>query len=62
MKKVILAVSLILAVAAGTAAARTIRPHQPAVTTEPCIGLGCWPASSPMKHAPAHRETLPPVW
>jgi hypothetical protein len=62
MKKIIVAVSLTLALAAaGTAAAKNIRPHH-VITEEPCIGLGCWPTSAPMKHARAHRETLPPVW
>lgn len=61
MKKIMLAVSVALALAAGTATAKSVRPHH-VVMEDPCIGLGCWPAGTPMKHARAHRETLPPVW
>jgi hypothetical protein len=39
--------------------------HKPRATVaqeEPCIGLSCLPPDLPMKHRPAHRQTLPPVW
>jgi hypothetical protein len=40
--------------------------HKPRTTVEqaeePCIGLSCLPPDLPMKHRPAHRQTLQPVW
>jgi hypothetical protein len=57
----ILAFAIIAASVVGTAVVLTIQP-QPAVAGEPCVGLNCWPPSSPVKHRPAHRATLPPIW
>jgi hypothetical protein len=38
------------------------KPRVTVPQAEPCIGLNCFPPSPPVKHRPAHRETLPPVW
>jgi hypothetical protein len=43
-------------------AAAKSRVTVPQSQAEPCIGLSCLPPQPPMKHRPAHRETLPPVW
>ena len=29
---------------------------------EVCVGLNCWPQSFPIKHRPAHRPSVPPLW
>jgi hypothetical protein len=55
----ILAFAIIASAITYRAAAKP-RLHLP--QAEPCIGLGCWPSTAPMKHRPAHRDTLPPVW
>jgi hypothetical protein len=57
----ILALAILTASVVGTAVALTIQP-QPAVAGEPCIGVNCWPPSSPMKHRPARHATPSPVW
>jgi hypothetical protein len=57
----ILAFALIAASVIGTAVVLSVQPR-PAVAGEPCVGLDCWPPSPPIKHRPAHRVTLPPVW
>jgi hypothetical protein len=38
------------------------KPRATVQQAEPCIGLNCFPPDPPIKHRPAHRETLPPVW
>jgi hypothetical protein len=43
-------------------AAAKSRVAVPQAQAEPCIGLSCLPPSPPIKHRPAQRETLPPVW
>jgi hypothetical protein len=59
----VLAFAIISASAITDQAAAKPRVAAPqAQATEPCIGLSCLPPSPPIKHRPAHRETLPPVW
>jgi hypothetical protein len=54
---------IIIATSASTfQAAAKSRVTVPQAQAEPCIGLGCLPPSPPIKHRPAQRETLPPVW
>jgi hypothetical protein len=53
--------AILAATVIGTAVGLTIQPR-PAPAGEACIGLNCWPSSTPVKHRPAHRATLPPVW
>jgi hypothetical protein len=57
----IFAFAIIAAAVIGTAVGLTIQPR-PAPAGELCVGLNCWPSSSPIKHRPAQRQTLPPVW
>jgi len=38
------------------------KPRLQQTQAVPCIGLACWPTTPAMKHRPAHRENLPPVW
>jgi hypothetical protein len=57
----IFAFAIIAATVIGTAVGLTIQP-QPGVAGELCVGLTCWPPSSPIKHRPVQRQTLPPVW
>jgi len=47
--------------AGGTAIARSIHAQR-AVAEETCIGLSCWPETPPVKHRPAYRVNLQPVW
>jgi len=54
-------VSILALAILTTAVAATVRP-QPAITDEPCVGLSCWPDAPSVKHRPAHRATLEPVW
>ena len=38
-------------------------PRAPAPQAEEgCVGLNCWPQSFPIKHRPAHRPSVPPLW
>jgi hypothetical protein len=37
-------------------------PRLGALQAEPCVGLACWPPEMPVKHRPAYRPTLAPVW
>ena len=52
----------ILTVAMVAMAVALIIPAPSAIAEEPCVGLSCWPETAPIKHRPAHRETLQPVW
>jgi hypothetical protein len=38
------------------------KPRVTVSQAESCIGLNCLPPSPPIKHGPAHRATLPPIW
>jgi hypothetical protein len=58
----VLAFAIIAATAITYQAAAKPRVTVPQAQAEPCIGLSCLPPSPPIKHRPAHRETLPPVW
>jgi hypothetical protein len=57
----ILAFAIVATSVIGTAMVLNLQ-SQPAAAAEPCIGLGCWPPNPPVKHRPAQRATLPPVW
>jgi hypothetical protein len=57
----ILAFAILATSVIGTAVVLNLQ-SQPAAAAEPCIGLGCWPPDPPVKHRPAQRATLPPVW
>jgi hypothetical protein len=57
----ILAFAIVATSVIGTAMVLNLQ-SQPAAAAEPCIGLGCWPPDPPVKHRPAQRATLPPVW
>jgi hypothetical protein len=57
----ILAIAIIASTATGLAFVRGVQPQR-AEAAEPCVGLECWPPSLPVKHRPAYRPTLPPVW
>jgi hypothetical protein len=58
----VLAFAIIAASTITYQAAAKPRVTVPQAQAEPCIGLSCLPPSPPIKHRPAHRETLPPVW
>jgi hypothetical protein len=52
----------LLALAILTTAVAARVHLQPTTTEESCAGLGCWPDTPSVKHRPAHRATLEPVW
>jgi hypothetical protein len=54
-------VALAIIAATGTAVPVSVK-LQRAAAEEPCVGLGCWPPSPPVRHRPAHRANLPPAW
>jgi hypothetical protein len=66
MKAIVASVFAFIIIATSVAttfqAAAKSRATVPQAQAEPCIGLSCLPPSPPIKHRPAHRETLPPVW
>ena len=38
-------------------------PRAPAPQAEEgCVGLNCRPQNFPIKHRPAHRPSVPPLW
>jgi hypothetical protein len=57
----ILAVAIIASTATGLAFVLSVQ-SQRAEAGEPCIGLECWPRDFPVKHRPAYRPALEPVW
>ena len=45
------------------AAAAVLRTQPRAMADETCVGLGCWPATPPIKHRPGSSgAALQPVW
>jgi len=62
VKAIAVSVAIIAASVITYQAAAKPRVTVPQAQAEPCIGLSCLPPSPPIKHRPAHRETLPPVW
>jgi hypothetical protein len=63
MKAIVVSVLAFAVIAASVIAYQAAaKPRVTVSQAEPCIGLNCLPPSPPIKHRPAHRETLPPVW
>jgi hypothetical protein len=57
----IFAIAILASTATGLALLLSMHAQR-AEAGEPCVGMECWPASWPVKHRPAYRPTLPPVW
>ena len=58
----VLAFALVVGSVIGTARALSLRSQPAAAAAQSCIGLACWPPDPPVKHRPAQRATLQPVW
>jgi hypothetical protein len=57
----VVAIAIVASTATGLALVAKVQSHR-VEAAEPCVGLECWPPSSPVKHRPAQRATLQPVW
>jgi hypothetical protein len=63
MKAIVGSVLAFAVIAASVIAYQaSAKPRVAVSQAEPCIGLNCLPLSPPVKHIPARRETLQPVW
>jgi hypothetical protein len=63
MKAIAVCVVALAVIAVSVIAYQAAAKARVTVThAEQCIGLNCLPPDLPIKHRPAHHDTLPPVW